>query len=57
VPYTVTSDNFAYPRGTVLLDEQLAGTSIPALIEGGHLSAQPESDTPSTPAEPATEEQ
>lgn len=45
--YLVTSDNFAYPRGTELTAEQLAGTSVEALIKGGHIT--PSGDQPVEP--------
>lgn len=44
--YTVTSANFAQPKGTVLSEEQLGTCNIAALVQGGHL----------VPIKPATKE-
>lgn len=37
--YTVTSDRMAWPAGTVLHADDLAGSNIEALVAGGHLAA------------------
>jgi hypothetical protein len=50
--YTVTSDNFTAPRGTVLTEEQLGGCNISALLEGGHLRDKPEAPAATDKAAP-----
>ena len=53
--YTVTSDNFAQPRGTTVTEAELEGCNIAALVAGGHLTPtgdQPD-NVPAVPGEGA----
>lgn len=49
--WTVTSTRLAWPSGTVLGAEDLAGCNIVALEQGGHLAPVAER-TPQTPDSP-----
>jgi hypothetical protein len=54
--YTITSDNFAAPRGSTISDADMLGCNIPALIEAGHLSIyQPEAPAAEPEAAPVAE--
>lgn len=63
--YTVQSERMAWPAGTVLSADDLAGCNIVALVEGGHLApvtqAQATPDVPQkiskrTPVEPVPDD-
>lgn len=50
--WTVTSDRLSWKRGTRLMESDLAGCNIAALVEGGHLRPTPEPKTTKRPAQP-----
>ena len=55
--WTVTSDRFDRPRGTVLTEADLVGCNIKAAVTAGHLTVTPPRKTRKTETPARAEEQ